>query len=533
MAVLVTDGQSVTTNSGPWSSAEWTGTGSAWGSDHPLLDFFRTCQYEELYETQPSVNKVIDKRARLQGLVPFNAHRETARGSLDATRTNYGRLVAKPCGELSQFEYRDWHFHTKDIQGITFGAIIRDDPERLTGGVVEVPPLHPMRMRFGPSQDKGTINRKRLTAAERASGKLWWFVVNESTEVHFPRRDLFIWKNFHPRKPHWGHSKLEALRSTLEDDAAARCAMEAMWKRGARPHYVIKATDNMGDHPSVVQQVKDDAAAVHGGVGNWWKPLVLDGGMDITELRTEDGLEYLGLRKLTDVEVGAVYDLSGPVIHNLERATFNNIYELFQDVFRSSIGIEFRSFEAAWDNDVRDGSHGELVAPNFPEGFTAKFNTKAVLRGSPDKQIAAYSQQIQTGQRTSNEIREYDDLPPMPGGDVLLINAALVPIEMAGESPSSADTDSEAGATPPAGTLALGGGPVLELGAGGLSGREAAASVYGRLGRVEAVADIDVPRLVEGLSDGAAEQITAAVTLALVNEDDVAALRDTIRGLEL
>jgi len=536
MAVLLSGGEVVST-SGPYSTPfEWSGPGGNAG--HPMLDFFRSCQYEELYECQPSVNKVIDKRARLQGLVPFNALRRTPDGPMEAPDSPHGRLVAKPCAEMSQFEWRDWHFHVKDIQGITFGILLRDDPDRPSGGVLEVPAVHPMRMRYGPNEGKASEFRAgRLTAHERVSGKSWWYVVDESREVHVPRRDLFIWKNFHPRNRHWGLSKLDPLRSTLEDDAAARCAMESMWKRGARPHYVITSPDAMEDHPAVIQQVREDAQEAHGGVGNWWAPLVLDGGMDITELRTEDGLEYLSLRKLTDLDVGAVFDLSGPVIHQLERATFNNIYEIFREVFKSSLGYDLRSFEAAWENDVRDGRHGEPVAPNFPAQMSAKFNVMGVLRGSPEQQIESYSTQLQTGMLTVNEQRAMEGRPPVEGGDVALVNAALVPLSEAGQRDLNDDgavggepVDDE----PDAGPSALRGLRPIGLPAStGKTGRDAAQAVLGRLGRVDVVESVDVDRLVDGLSAEAARKVRYAVAVAVIENESVEALRDLIRGTEL
>lgn len=545
MAVIVSGGTTITTSSsGPWSTPfEWSGAGGNAG--HPLLDMFRGCQYEALYEQQPSVNKVIDKRARLQGLVPLNAHERTDTGPVPIPGSGFGRLVSKPCAEMSQFEYRDWMFHTKDIHGIAFGWLVRDDPARRSGGVLEVSPLHPQRMRFGKNERKSRVfHAGRLTASERASGKSWWFVVDESTEVHIPRRDLLIWRNFHPSLPHWGLSKLDPLRSTLEDDAAARCAMEAMWKRGMRPHYVIKSDDDFSNHPAIVQQIKDDAEASHGGVGNWWHPMVLDGGASIDLLPSESGLEYLGLRKLTDVEVGAVFDMSGPVIHNLERATFNNIYEIFQDTFKSSLGYDLRSFEAAWENDVRDGTHGEPVAPNFPDGQQAKFNLKGVLRGSPEKQINSYSTQIQTGQRTINEIRGLDDLAPIEGGDVLLVNAALIPVQEAGQQGGGQEDNLVAlpGGDVPLSTQAraargrpveveVGRLPVAALSAG-LSGREAAQKVFGILSRVDSVGDVPVDRLVEGLTKSSEDEVRRAVAVALLEDAPIEGLREMVRGLE-
>lgn len=520
MAVGYQGGAATSTFDGPWSTPlEWSGVGP-----HPLAEFFRGCTYDEIYRRQPAVRKVIDRRSVLQSLVPLKVFQSTPDGRVEAPTSAYGRLLDDPCPAMSQFEWLDWFRHTKDIHGTAFGAISRDAGGRPVG----IDPVHPLRMRHG--KDKGFavggVNRGRLTAAERESGLTWWFVVGPSKEVHFPRRDLLIWRTYNPDSTDWGLSKLESLRGTLEDDAAARHAMEQMWKRGARPHFALLTDDDMSAHPAVVQQVKEDAEAATGGTANWWRPLVLDGGMKLETLEFEKGLEYLGLRKVTDEEVGGVYDLSGAANHNHENSTYTNAREVLQDAFRTSMASEVRSFEAALAKDVRDGRRGEPVDPNFPRGYYAEHVLEGVLSGSPGEEIEAGRVQLNAGMVTINEYRKMKNRPPVEGGDVPLVNGALVPLHLVGEMggrSSSSELDSGLGDEDEAPALGSG---------GGLRGRDAAAAVMSGLGRVGAVAEVDVPRLVEGLSAGNAQLVATAVATAFAAGWTPERLRGEIRRLE-
>ncbi|MEM9652237.1 MAG: phage portal protein [Actinomycetota bacterium] len=491
-----------------------------------MTDYFRGCTYDEIYRCQPSVRKVIDRRAVLQSLVPFKAFERTGDGREEVAASRlFGRLVRTPCPTMSQRAWLDWKRKTKDIHGTAFSVIAFD----VGGKPMGLDPIHPMRIRFGKDQRKSkrAPDRSRMTLEERETGRTWWFVVGPNEEIHFPRRELFVWKTYNPSDPNWGLSKLEALRGTLEDDAAARAAMEALWKRGARPHYVIQSKDNMSNHPAVVQQIKDDAEQSHGGVGNWWRPLVLDEGMDIKELRFESGLEYLGLRKVTDQEVGAVYDLSGAANHDHEHSTFTNAREVLRDSFRTSMASELQSFEAAFEHDVRDGRHGDTTRdPNFASTFYAEHVLEGILKGSPEEQIDAAAKQLQTGQLTINEWRAKKNMPSVEGGDVPLVNGALVPLTMAGQTSATAPAP-EIDLPDPSEALALSAGT-----GGGLTGHEAVSTVMGRLGRLQQVPDLDVPTLVADLSEGNAQLVRRAVAAAFVDNWEPKQLRDLIRRLE-
>jgi HK97 family phage portal protein len=61
-----------------------------------------------------------------------------------------------------------------------------------------------------------------------------------------------------------------------------------------------------------------------------------------------------------------------------------------------------------------------------------KHNVDGLQRGDFKTRSEGFARAIQTGQRTPNEVRALDDLPPLPGGDKLFIQGATVPIEMAG-----------------------------------------------------------------------------------------------------
>ena len=67
------------------------------------------------------------------------------------------------------------------------------------------------------------------------------------------------------------------------------------------------------------------------------------------------------------------------------------------------------------------------------EGYYIKFNVNAILRADPKTRYEGYRIAIQSGFLTANEVRALEEMDEKEGGDRLLINGNMMPIEMAGK----------------------------------------------------------------------------------------------------
>lgn len=65
----------------------------------------------------------------------------------------------------------------------------------------------------------------------------------------------------------------------------------------------------------------------------------------------------------------------------------------------------------------------------------AEFDLSELVRGDTKVQGDIDSQDVNNGLRTRNEVRASRNLPPMPGGDTLTVQSALIPIDMLGKVP--------------------------------------------------------------------------------------------------
>lgn len=74
-----------------------------------------------------------------------------------------------------------------------------------------------------------------------------------------------------------------------------------------------------------------------------------------------------------------------------------------------------------------------------------RFNLDAIARADLLTRAQASKEFVFSGQRTPNEGRALEDLPPLPGGDRLYMQSQMVPLDMLGQTPQAVPAATSAG----------------------------------------------------------------------------------------
>ncbi|WP_255424166.1 phage portal protein [Asaia sp. W19] len=69
-----------------------------------------------------------------------------------------------------------------------------------------------------------------------------------------------------------------------------------------------------------------------------------------------------------------------------------------------------------------------LLSPAERDRYFARFNVDALLRGDSMARAGYMQTALRSGWMTVNEARANDNLAPMPGGDVLMVQAQMIPL---------------------------------------------------------------------------------------------------------
>jgi HK97 family phage portal protein len=117
-------------------------------------------------------------------------------------------------------------------------------------------------------------------------------------------------------------------------------------------------------------------------------------------------------------------------LQDLSRGTFSNTEQ--QDLHFVKHTIK------RWIEQVEAEMNLKLFGRNARQ--YVEFNVDGLLRGDFKTRMEAHAASIQNGIRTPNEVRDLENMEPLPAGDDLMIQGATVPIRtQSGEPDASTD----------------------------------------------------------------------------------------------
>lgn len=365
----------------------------------------RYATYAALYRAQPSIATLVDKVANSAARLSVKVWDMTdGGGRVQDTTSPYAKLMANPCPFMDVFSFWQWTVSTFEIYGEAFWYKLRND----NGETINLIPMHPSK-----------------TAVKRdENGKTWYIFslgVASAGILTAPEEDVVVFRRYNPDNVMRGLSRLEALRSTLVNEDAARRANESWWNRGARPSLIVKHDKKLSQEAA--DRLKGSFSQRHGGANNAGGVVVLEEGMDavVVQLSAEE-MQYIQSRTFNREEVCMVFDVPPPVVHILDHATYSNITEQMRSMYRDSMQPRLEAYESVMDFYIRS----EFFKPGER---VAKFAIEDVLRGSPEQRSTSAKDLVVNGIMTPSEARVWFDLPDLGGNSgQLFANAALQPL---------------------------------------------------------------------------------------------------------
>ena len=134
-------------------------------------------------------------------------------------------------------------------------------------------------------------------------------------------------------------------------------------------------------------------------------------------LRDAQFIEY---KKFSVTDVARMFGIPPHKLGDLERATFSNIEESNIDYVISTL----RRWLVRWEQEC----NRKLIAPLEKGLQFTEHLVDGLLRGNIQSRYGAYSQGINNGFLSPNDIRTFENLDPIDGGDTYLVQGAMVPL---------------------------------------------------------------------------------------------------------
>lgn len=307
--------------------------------------------------------------------------------------------------------------HHSNIYGFKLAEIVRTGD----GRPAELWPIHPANAR---------VERKggQLTFAVMGEGQRW---------VPLPSDDVFFVPGHGPDGS-VGFKLLEIARDTIGSAIAARKHGAAVFGNGARPGGLIRVKGLMSK--TAHENLRASWNELYGGPEKAGKVGILEEDSEFQEFETQHNqqLQLAELQAFLVVEVARFFNVTPVKLHELGRATWGNLSELNRDFATTTLRPILTKDSAEADRKL-------LTPGEQADGYYTEHQLGELLRADQTTRYAAYATAVNVWM-TVNEVRSAENLPPLPGGDVL-----TPPPATPTPTPQPAAEDSSNGTDPPGG----------------------------------------------------------------------------------
>lgn len=236
-------------------------------------------------------------------------------------------------------------------------------------------------------------------------------------ERDYAASDVIYLHGHNPEDPRAGLAPAESLRRILAEETSSGEWREQYWRNAARiSGFIERPVDapKWGD-PARERFLEEFRAARTGHGPDAGGTPVLEEGMTFNPATfSSKESEYLGARRLTREETAAAYFIPPVFVGILENANYANIKEQHIGLYADTLG--------PWIDWISEELELQLL-PEFDdvEDVYLEFNIEEKLRGRFEEQAAAMQTATGAPWMTRNEARAIRNLPPVDGGDDLVV----------------------------------------------------------------------------------------------------------------
>jgi HK97 family phage portal protein len=167
--------------------------------------------------------------------------------------------------------------------------------------------------------------------------------------------------------------------------------------------------------------------------------ILLEGGMKGEPLGLSPAdVQLLETRKFSVEDIARWFGIPSILINDLSnRVPYGNNNDLVEFFYKFKLRPMLVNFEQALRVRVMTAAQRSTM--------TVEFELSGLLRSSLKDRVEIYAKQVQNGLKTRNEIRQYENDPPVQGGDDLTAQVNLAPLSMLGETKGNQnDNDKDA-----------------------------------------------------------------------------------------
>lgn len=362
--------------------------------------------------------------------LPLHIYRYDGSGKLRVfDHPLYHILHDEPNSEMTSFVFRETLMSHLLIWGNAYAQIIRDG----AGRVVALYPLLPNKMSVSRDIHGEIYYTYNRDSDENPNFKQYGSVTLRREDVlHIPGLGF---------DGLMGYSPIAMARNAVGMTIACEEYGASFFANGANPGGVL-------EHPGVLKdpgKVRDSWNSVYQGSNNAHKVAVLEEGMKYQQIGIPpEEAQFLETRKFQINEIARLYRIPPHMVGDLEKSSFSNIEQQSLEFVKYTLD----PWVIRWEQSLARS----LLLPNEKQQYFIKLNVDGLLRGDYQSRMTGYATARQNGWMSANDIREMEDLNPIPddeGGNLYLINGNMTKLAdagiFAGQAPAPEENEDTGG----------------------------------------------------------------------------------------
>lgn len=214
------------------------------------------------------------------------------------------------------------------------------------------------------------------------------------------------------------------LKGLVENSKSSQEFLNTFYKNGLQTKGIIQYVGDLSETAQETFRTKFEQMS--SGLKNAHRVSMLPIGYQFQPIAATLGdAQFIENSKLSARQIAAAYGIKLHQINEIEKATYNNVEQAQKDFYIETMQPILTNYEQEYIYKL-------FLNSELKQDLNVKFNVDAILRSDPKTRAETNKIFVQGGIKTVDEAREDEDLPPLPGGDILLGNGNLIPLDMAG-----------------------------------------------------------------------------------------------------
>lgn len=217
----------------------------------------------------------------------------------------------------------------------------------------------------------------------------------------------------------------DQLSETISGGIKSQKMLTGLFENAFTAKAVVQYTGALNDSlvQSFAKNIEEYAA---GKIEDVKRVIPIPVGTTLTPLNTNlADNQFIELKKYSALQIAAAFGIKPNQINDYEKSSYASAEAQQLAFYVDTLLYILKQYEEEISNKL-------LSDEDVKNGFYPKFNVAVILRADLKTQIQSLRDAVQGTLYTPNEARALLDQAAVPGGDVLLCNGTMLPIEKAG-----------------------------------------------------------------------------------------------------